>query len=75
MNHILDELNTWSQMNETIWINYSEVIGHLFLGGTTIFVYSYAMFLCCAVYDYQDEKPEEEKCLLDHQIQGSNIDE
>ena len=68
MNHIFDEIKTWPQMNNTIWITNSEVIGHLFLGGITIFVYSYAIFLCCAVYDYQDEKPEEEKCLLDYDI-------
>ena len=61
-------------MNETIWITLNkvisvlEVIGQLSLGGIIILVYAYGMFLCCAVYDYQDEKPEEEKCLVDYQI-------
>ena len=55
-------------MNETIWNTTSEVFTHFFLGGITIFVYSYAIFLCYAIYDYQDEKPNDEKCPLDHLI-------
>lgn len=55
-------------MNETIWFTPSEAIGHFFLGLITIFIYCYAIFLCYAVYDYQDEKPEEEKCLLDYEV-------
>ena len=57
-----------SNMNETIWNTTSEVYIHFFLGGITIFVYSYAIFLCYAIYDYQDEKPNDEKCPLDHLI-------
>ena len=55
-------------MNELIWLTFSEVIGYILLGGIIVFVYSYGMFLCCAVYDYQDEKPKEEKCFLDYDI-------
>ena len=62
-------------MNETLWTTPEEAIVHFLLGGTTIFVYVYAMFLSSAIHDYQDEKPAEEKCPLDHQIQGNNIDE
>ena len=55
-------------MNETIWNTTSEVYIHFLLGGITVFVYSYAIFLCYAIYDYQDEKPNDEKCPLDHLI-------
>ena len=55
-------------MNETIWNTTSEVYVHFFLGGITILFYTYAIFLCFAIYDYQDEKPNNEKWILDHQI-------
>ena len=55
-------------MNETIWNTTSEAFVHFFLGGITIFIYTYAIFLCYAIYDYQDEKPDNEKCPLDHQL-------
>ena len=42
-----------------------EVVGHLFLGGTIFSVCAYAIFRCYAVYDYQDEKPAEEKTPID----------
>ena len=42
-----------------------EVVGHLFLAGTIFFVCAYAIFLCFAIYDYQDEKPNEEKSPID----------
>ena len=52
-------------MNETFLNSTNEVVGSLFLFGTTIFVCAYAMFLCYAIYDYQDEKPPEEKNPID----------
>ena len=55
-------------MNETIWSTNSEAFVHFFLGGITIFLYSYAIFLCYAIYDYQDEKPDDEKCLFDFEF-------
>ena len=55
-------------MNETLWNTFSEAFVHFFLGGITISIYTYAIFLCYAIYDYQDEKPDDEKCPLDHQI-------
>ena len=42
-----------------------EVVGCLLLGGTTFSVCAYAIFLCYAIYDYQDEKPAEEKSPID----------
>ena len=55
-------------MNETIWNTTFEVYLHFFLGGITILFYTYAIFICFAIYDYQDEKPDDEKWILDHQI-------
>ena len=52
-------------MNRTLWSSTEEAIGHFFLGGILVGLYSYAIFLCYAVYDYQDEKPPAEKSSLD----------
>ena len=52
-------------MNETFLNSTEEVVGRLFLGGTTFSVCAYAIFLCYAIYDYQDEKPAEEKSPID----------
>ena len=52
-------------MNETFLKSTEEVVGCLFLCGATISVCAYAMFLCYAIYDYQDEKPTEEKNPVD----------
>ena len=52
-------------MNETFLNSLEEVVGHLFWGGTTISACAYAMFLCYAIYDYQNEKPPEEKSPID----------
>ena len=53
------------RMNETFLNSMEEVVGHLFLGGTIFSVCAYAIFLCYAIYDYQDEKPTEEKSPID----------
>ena len=52
-------------MNETFLNSTEEVVGRLFLGGATFSVCAYAIFLCYAIYDYQDEKPAEEKSPID----------
>ena len=52
-------------MNATILNSTEEVVGHLFLAGIIFFVCAYAIFLCFAIYDYQDEKPDEEKSPID----------
>ena len=52
-------------MNETFLNSMEEVVGHLFLGGTIFSVSAYAIFLCYAAYDYQNEKPAEEKSPID----------
>ena len=52
-------------MNETFLNSTEEVVGCLFLGGTKFSVCAYAIFLSYAIYDYQDEKPDEEKSPID----------
>ena len=52
-------------MNATFLNSTEEVIGRLCLGGTTFFVCAYSIFLCYAIYDYQEEKPNEEKSPID----------
>ena len=53
------------KLDKISWMTLDEAVSHFIFGGITIFVYSYAIYLCCAIYDYQDEKPEAEKCPLD----------
>ena len=55
-------------MNVTIWNTTEETVSSFFLGGATAFVHCYAIFLCSAIYDYQDEKPCEEKGPDDIQL-------
>ena len=52
-------------MNVTFLNSTEEVVGRLILGGTTFWVCAYAIFLCNAIYDYQEEKPNEEKSPVD----------
>ena len=52
-------------MNGTLWNSAEEVLGYLLLEGTVIGIYSYAIFLSYAIYDYQNEKPALEKCPID----------
>ena len=52
-------------MNGTLWSSTEEAIAHFFLGGTSVGIYSYAIFLCYGIYDYQNEKPPAEKSPLD----------
>ena len=55
-------------MNATFLNSTEEVIGRLCLGGTTFSICAYSIFLCYALYDYQEEKPNEEKSPIDHLI-------
>ena len=55
-------------MNATFFNSTEELVGHLCLGGIIILVCSYSIFLCSALYDYQEEKPNEEKSPIDHLI-------
>ena len=52
-------------MNITSHLNITEEsIGYLFLGGISLSLHGYALFLCAAIFDYQDEKPNKEKVHL-----------
>ena len=53
-------------MNVTLWNSSSEdAVAHFVLGGATFFLHFYAIFLISAIYDYQDEKPIDEKGPID----------
>ena len=55
-------------MNETLWNSTEEAVGQLALAAVTFFIHAYAIFLCFAIYDYQDEKPKKEGGPMDEQI-------
>ena len=52
-------------MNSTVWNSQEEVVWSFVLAPVTILVFGYAIYLCYAIYDYQDEKPNEEKSPTD----------
>ena len=52
-------------MNATFLNSTEEVVERFCLGGTAFFVCTYSIFLCFAIYDYQEEKPNEEKGPID----------
>ena len=57
-------------MNETLqWNTTEEAFGYLFLGGISISLHIYALFLCSAIFDYQDEKPIIDKSPFDALVQ------
>ena len=62
-------------MNITIWNGTEEIVVNSILGASSFFIHLYALFLTSAIYDFQDEKPEEEKSHFDILIKDmtSNI--
>ena len=52
-------------MNVTLWNSTEEGSIHFLYGVISIFIHGYALVLCLAIFDYQDEKPKEEKNLFD----------
>ena len=52
-----------------LWTDMEEVIGFI-LAGITVCVNAYAIFLCFAIYDYQDEKPSADKSPIDVFVKG-----
>ena len=52
-------------MNGTIWNSYEEVVVNLIFGAISLFIHVFALFICSAIFDYQNEKPKEEKTLFD----------
>ena len=59
-------------MNETLWNSAEEAVGQFALAGVVIFLHGYAIFLCSAIYEYEDEKPNSEKGPIDVHIQDFN---
>ena len=53
-------MNITSHLNST-----EELIGYFFLGGISLSLHGYALFLCAAIFDYQDEKPDQDKSSFD----------
>ena len=62
-------------MNITIWDTSEETVVYSILGAISFLIHLYILFLMSAIYDFQDEKPEEEKCHFDVLIKDlmSNI--
>ena len=56
-------------MNETLWNSTGEACGQFAIAGLAIFLHGYAIFLCFAIYDYQDEKPKKEVSPIDIHLQ------
>ena len=52
-------------MNSTLYGSPEEALGHFFLGGVIFLTYFYAIYLTCAMHDYTNEKPTEEKGPID----------
>ena len=52
-------------MNTTLTNTTEEAFIHVILIGTTLFVHCYSICLLYAMYDYEDEKPDSEKELVD----------
>ena len=52
-------------MNSTVWNSQEEVVWSFVLAPVTVLIHGYAIYLCYAIYDYQDEKPNEEKSPID----------
>ena len=52
-------------MNSMVWNSQEEVVWSFILAPVTVLIHGYAIYLCYAIYDYQDEKPNEEKSPID----------
>ena len=55
----------YSSMNVTLWNSTEEAITYICMGGISIFLHAYGIFLCYAIFDYQMEKPKDEKSPFD----------
>ena len=52
-------------MNVTNWNDTEEVVVCIFFGAISISIHLYVLFLTSAIFDFQDEKPKEEKNPFD----------
>ena len=52
-------------MNITNWNYTEEVVAYIFLGAISFPIHLYVLFLTSAIFDFQDEKPEDQKSPFD----------
>ena len=52
-------------MNAATWNSYEEAVVNLIFGSISLLIHAYALFIISAIFDYQNEKPKEEKSLFD----------
>ena len=52
-------------MNITNWNNTEEVVVYTIFGALSFSMHLYGLFLTSAIFDFQDEKPNEEKSPFD----------
>ena len=52
-------------MNITNWNDTEEVVVHIFLGAISIPIHLYFLFLSSAIFDFQNEKPDDQKTPFD----------
>ena len=50
---VIIQFSSFKMNNSTLWNTNEEVFGHFILGGTSLFVHAYAIFICHAISDYQ----------------------
>ena len=52
-------------MNVTLWNSTEEASIHFLFGIVSIIIHAYALIICSAIFDYQNEKHKEEKSSFD----------
>ena len=52
-------------MNITKWNDAEEVVAYIFLGTVSFPIHLYILFLTSAIFDFQDEKPKDQKTPFD----------
>ena len=52
-------------MNITNWNDTEEVVAYIFLGVISFPIHLYVLFLTSAIFDFQDEKPKDQKTPFD----------
>ena len=55
----------YSEMNITNWNDTEEVVVHIFLVAISFPMHLYVLFLTSAIFDFQDEKPKDQKTPFD----------
>ena len=61
----LPHASNFSEMNITNWNDTEEVVAYIFLGAISFPIHLYVLFLTSAIFDFQDEKPKDQKSPFD----------